>query len=152
MGVADVVVETQMHCYTNATVFLRVHREYRNIGNVTLAFAKTRLTRMAKTRFGDGENEITYERRRGREDGSRAYRILPETTKVFARGRQRQPRSRQVGNFFGRHVGNIVQLLRRSRRRKLSGNVSRSDVDRCNASRCSIFGYIKNGGPPLSSL
>lgn len=69
---------------------------------------------MAKTRTGDGENEITYDETRRDDDNSRAHiESFPETTKVLARSRQRQPRSRQVGNFFGRHVRNIVQLLRR---------------------------------------
>lgn len=111
-------------------MFLRAHRVSKYIENVTLALWKTRLTRtapaseMAKTKSHTTTTTTT-----------RAYRTLFKTTKVLVRSRPLSRSSTAAASLASRKFlwqarrkYEDVQLLERSRRRKLFGNVFRFDV------------------------
>lgn len=119
---------------------------YWNIGNVTLTYLqKTRLTRTA---LGGCKNEITYETTTTTTtETSRAYRTLFETTKVLAPSRPPVVNGSRVLSASRKFLWQARRKYRpipieRSRRRKLSGNVFRFDVCRCNASSRSVLSFF----------
>jgi len=99
------------------------------IGNITLASRKIYLTRTTPV----PEMATTKSCTRRPTTTICAYWTLFKSTKVLARSRplaivngSRVPI--KYRKFFWQTVGNIIQLLERNRRRKLSGNVFRFDV------------------------
>lgn len=93
---------------------------------------KTRLTR--KSLFRGGENEITYKTEAAlslsRIEALSKRRKFARSLARSLASRQRQPLPRKVGNFFGRHVENIVQLFGATK--TFLCNVFGFDVRRCN--------------------